>query len=63
MLALAHLGVPGSDSSDEDYSVMHGLTRAIESMCELSEAQAEALNDDGDIRNCGKIICMTFMKR
>lgn len=66
MLALAHIGPPGSDGDGEDeYSVTHGLLRACEVMCEPSEKQQEvwSSDDSSQLQNHARVICLTTVKR
>ncbi|XP_071082400.1 integrator complex subunit 13-like [Haliotis cracherodii] len=63
MIALAHLGPPTSrNKSEDEYSVMHGLARAVEVMCEPSEAQSDQVENGEVVHNHGRIICLTSFK-
>ncbi|XP_021342348.1 protein asunder homolog isoform X1 [Mizuhopecten yessoensis] len=59
MLGLGQIGPPNTTSKDDDYSMMHGLSHAIEILCEPTEIQAE---DMDTIQNNGRIICLTSVK-
>ena len=41
--SFAHIGVPIPDSRHGECTIMHGLTAALESLTECSEAQLERL--------------------
>lgn len=60
MMGLGQIGPPNPQSKDDDYSMMHGLSHAIEVLCEPTEVQAE---DMDEIQNKGRIICLTSVKR
>jgi len=61
MQALGHVGPPNPQSGEDEYSMMHGLSQAIEALCEPSEAQME--KDQDLVENRGRIICLTSAKR
>ena len=60
MLPLGHMGPPNPKNKDEEYSVMHGLSQAVEMLCEMSEIQQEG--DRDLVQNKGRIICLTSAK-
>ena len=67
MLALAHLGPPNASTEQEDCSIMHGLTQAVQVLCEPSSVQHNvrtSLTHNADnILNHGRILCLTSVKR
>ena len=60
MKALAEVGPPLKKG---DSSVMLGLVSAIEAMCDLTESQKKAHNQGHSVTNCGRIICITQLKK
>ena len=57
---LAEVGPPLKKG---DSSVMLGLISAVEAMCDVTENQKNALNQGGPVTNCGRIICITQLKK
>ncbi|GAB1610976.1 integrator complex subunit 13 [Argonauta hians] len=66
MMSLARIGPASSGGSEEEYDVMHGLSTAIEVLCEPSEIQHElrtSLSESSsNVLNRGRIICLTSVK-
>ncbi|ESO95708.1 hypothetical protein LOTGIDRAFT_160260 [Lottia gigantea] len=63
MSSLSHLGPPKSDSLEDEYSAMHGLSLAIESLCRQSELQTTLIEqDESVVKNNGRIVCLTNLK-
>ncbi|XP_046670533.1 integrator complex subunit 13 [Homalodisca vitripennis] len=60
--ALSSVGIPPR-AGGGDFSIIHGLQRAVQAMCECSEAQHEkrtALNENATkVLNRGRVICLT----
>ncbi|KAK7102296.1 integrator complex subunit 13-like [Littorina saxatilis] len=68
-VGLANVGPPLSDSresDDEEYSVIQGLSQAVEALCQTTPLQESYMNSPANERiplvNNGRIICMTHMK-
>ncbi|KAK3103222.1 hypothetical protein FSP39_017550 [Pinctada imbricata] len=60
MTGLGHVGPPLPSAKDDDYSMMHGLSKAIEILCEPTDKQKEY--DQEILLNRGRIICFTSAK-
>jgi len=60
MKALAEVGPP---SKKGDSSVMLGLVSAVEAMCDLTENQKQSYKQEQPVHNCGRIICITQLKK
>lgn len=65
MTALAQLGPPRREHA-EDCNILHGLTAAIETLCECSQTQHEkrtCLTENASkVVNRGRVICITRLK-
>ena len=61
MNSLAKIGPPeGSD----DLEIVHGLTHAVEVMCQPTDTQTELKEaEEVDIENKGRIICVSSYKK
>ncbi|CAI9740402.1 Hypothetical predicted protein [Octopus vulgaris] len=66
MMSLARIGPARAGGSEEEYELMHGLSTAIEVLCEPSEIQHElrtSLSETShNVLNRGRIICLTAIK-
>ncbi|KAK6175317.1 hypothetical protein SNE40_013805 [Patella caerulea] len=62
MMSLSYLGPPTEDSMEDEYSAMHGLSQAIESLCKPSELQQQLMDEEENVKNNGRIICLTNLK-
>ena len=60
MESLAEVGPPLKKG---DSSVMLGLVSAVEAMCDVTENQKQALDQGHSVNNCGRIICITQLKK
>lgn len=67
-VGLANVGPPWQEGGDEDeeFSVIQGLSQAVEALCQPSPAQvayvSSAANDQIQLQNNGRIICLTHLK-
>ncbi|ELU00680.1 hypothetical protein CAPTEDRAFT_125637 [Capitella teleta] len=61
MTALGSLPPPDI-KEPADTSIMHGLTKAIKMLCEATPKQEELLKTQPDLKNKGRIICLTSFK-
>ncbi|XP_006822434.1 integrator complex subunit 13-like, partial [Saccoglossus kowalevskii] len=63
---LSRLGAPNENDDITECSVMHGLSMAVEVLCECSEKQHELrtsmMEDASLIKNRGRIICITSVR-
>ncbi|XP_033114593.1 integrator complex subunit 13-like [Anneissia japonica] len=63
MHVFAELGPADPEASDDDCSIIHGLTAAVEVLCECSEEQHQIRTSMTDVAssvsNKGRIICFT----
>ena len=58
---LAQIGPP---SSSDDLEIVHGLTHAVEVMCQPTDTQNELkASEERDIDNKGRIICVSSYKK
>ncbi len=63
MNVLANHGGPDSQIAMTSCTLMHGITAAIEAMCEPSETQQTLTAElEGVVPNRGRIICLSSMK-
>lgn len=64
---LAALGAPSLASSNKECDMLHGLTAAVEALCQCSDIQHEkrtSLTENASkVVNRGRIICITNLKR
>lgn len=61
MFSLGQVGPPDPKNKEDEYNMMHGLSQAIEVLCEPTEMQHSL--DPEDVQNNGRIICLTAAKR
>jgi len=59
---------PAADWTGKSFSVIHGLNAAVEALCRptpLQQQHRSALiaDEPQQISNCGRIICLTTLKR
>ncbi|BFZ08247.1 hypothetical protein BsWGS_11286 [Bradybaena similaris] len=62
MQKLAHLEPPKSYRDDSSFSVLHGLSAALECLREPTKYQKDMLEQGNTVWNRGRIICMTYLK-
>ena len=66
MTSLAQHGAPAKKTGGEDCTVMHGLSDAIEALCEPSTVQhstrTSMTESASTVLNQGRIICLTQTK-
>jgi len=58
--------MPAADvSCSKSCSVVHGLSAAVEALCRPTHLQQQhrAASDSQQMSNCGRIICLTTLKR
>ena len=61
MNSLAKFGPP---EGGDDLEIVHGLTHAIEVMCQPTDMQSELRDsEETDIENKGRIICVSSHKK
>lgn len=58
----ANLGPPKADN-EEDCSVMHGLTMAVQCVGEAAPLPKQPRERDGDEDNKARIVCLTTLKK
>uniref|UniRef100_A0A0B6ZZE1 Protein asunder n=1 Tax=Arion vulgaris TaxID=1028688 RepID=A0A0B6ZZE1_9EUPU len=59
---LAHVGPPKNKRDENTFSVLHGLSSAIECLREPSQHQRDMLEQSSTVCNRGRIICLTNIK-
>ncbi|CAL1527012.1 unnamed protein product [Lymnaea stagnalis] len=59
---LAHVGPPKGKKDDNEYSVLHGLSCAIDCLREPTYQQQDRLERGESVKNRGRIICLTVAK-
>ena len=69
-MGLANVGPPFLDrggNEEEEYSVVEGLSQAVEALCQSSPLQESYMSSTAQqhmpLVNNGRIICFTHMKR
>ena len=60
MKSLAGVGPPLKKA---DSSVMLGLVSAVEAMCDVTDYQRKQIAEGQPVSNCGRIICITQLKK
>jgi hypothetical protein len=63
MGALGALEPPDKRKEPDETSIVHGLTKAIEKMCEATPKQLEVLKTQPDLKNRGRVVCLSSFKR
>ena len=66
--SLAQIGAPDPDADSSECSIIHGLAAAVEQLSEPTDVQQQmknALMEDSEdtIKNTGRIVCITGIKR
>ena len=60
MTAMGQCPPPGGNRNES--TIVHGLTKAVEEMCQMTEIQMECVEKEKPLLNNCRIICLTHLQ-